>query len=113
MLYKYENIYFHSARRGQADNLKLLIGYNKNFSAKITLGCAFGGHLELLQWARKNGCEMDRSVCAYAAKNGHLEVLQWARNNGCEWDTRTCAYAALNGHLEVLQWARNNGCDMG
>ena len=21
-------------------------------------------------------------------RNGHLEVLQWARNNGCEWDSK-------------------------
>ena len=43
-------------------------------------------------------------------EGGHLEVLQWARANGCPWDQRTCAYAATGGHLEVLQWARANGC---
>jgi hypothetical protein len=41
---------------------------------------------------------------------GHLEVLQWARANGCEWNTHTCKWAARKGHLEVLQWARANGC---
>ena len=46
-------------------------------------------------------------TCAYAAQNGHLEVLQWARQNGCEWTSLTCTYAAENGHLEVLQWARS------
>ena len=49
-------------------------------------------------------------TCKNAAKNGHLEVLKWARENGCPWDWRTCTYAALNGHLEVLKWARENGC---
>ncbi|CAN0438640.1 unnamed protein product, partial [Ectocarpus fasciculatus] len=48
-------------------------------------------------------------LCEKAAYNGHLEVLQWARNNGCPWDEKTCSWAAGNGHLEVLQWARNNG----
>ena len=47
---------------------------------------------------------------AYAAINKHLEVLQWARANGCPWDEETCAWAAENGHLEVLQWARAHGC---
>ncbi len=42
---------------------------------------------------------------------GHLEVLVWARANGCEWDDRTCAWAAQNGHPEVLEWARANGCE--
>ena len=25
-----------------------------------------------------------------AAEEGHLEVLQWARENGCPWDEYTC-----------------------
>ena len=44
------------------------------------------------------------------AEGGHLEVLQWARGEGCDWDWRTCANAAEGGHLKVLQWARDNGC---
>jgi len=51
-----------------------------------------------------------RLTCAYAAEGGHLEVLKWARENGCPWDKQTCAYAAKGGHLEVLKWARENGC---
>ena len=38
--------------------------------------------------------DMARCGCA-AAEGGHLEVLQWARANGCPWDEwTTCAYAA-------------------
>ena len=44
-------------------------------------------------------------------KNGHLEVLKWARYNGCHWDIYIYEYAAQNGHLEVLEWARDNSCD--
>ena len=33
-------------------------------------------------------------TCNYAAKNGHLEVLKWARQNGCDWNSNTCSYAA-------------------
>ena len=71
---------------------------------------AFGGHLEVLKWARENGCPWGELTCAQAAKGGHLEVLKWARQNGCPWDRMTCAYAAWGGHLEVLKWARQNGC---
>ena len=51
-----------------------------------------------------------RGRAAYAAEDGRLEVLQWARANGCPWDKWTCERAAEGGHLEVLQWARANGC---
>ncbi len=43
------------------------------------------------------------------AKNGHLEILKWARANGCKWNEDTCSNAATGGHLEVLKWARANG----
>ena len=42
-------------------------------------------------------------TCAHAAAGGHLEVLQWARENGCPWDWKTCAWAAEGGHLAVLR----------
>jgi hypothetical protein len=28
-------------------------------------------------------------TCAYAATSGHLELLKWARSNGCPWDEGT------------------------
>jgi hypothetical protein len=49
-------------------------------------------------------------TCERAAGGGHVEVLQWARANGCPWDESTRANAAERGHLEVLEWARTNGC---
>ena len=70
---------------------------------------ARNGHLEVLKWARKNGCPWDEWTCTYAALNGHLEVLKWARkNNGCPWNKWTCENAARKGHLEVLKWLREN-----
>jgi hypothetical protein len=71
---------------------------------------AGNGHMEVLQWARANGCPWDWRTCATAAYNGHLEVLQWARVNGCPWNEWTCSHAARNGRLEILKWARTNGC---
>jgi hypothetical protein len=51
-----------------------------------------------------------RKVCAYAARGGHLDLLKWARKNGCLWNSNTCTNAARGGHLELLKWARENGC---
>ena len=51
-----------------------------------------------------------KHVLSAAALGGHLEVLQWARANGCPWNVDTCYQAVGSGHLKVLQWARANGC---
>jgi hypothetical protein len=45
-----------------------------------------------------------------AAECGHLEVLQWARANGCLWNDMTCANAAKGGHPDTLKWLRAGGC---
>ena len=71
---------------------------------------AKGGHLDVLQYARANGCLWDMWTCTLAAKGGHLDILQWAHANGCPWDEDTCAAAAEKGYLQILQYAHANGC---
>jgi hypothetical protein len=39
---------------------------------------AQGGHLEVMQWARANGCPWDRGT----RKNASGHVLEWAVANG-------------------------------
>jgi len=109
------------AYNGLLDMLQFAIGmqplrssrHSRQWDESTCAEAAKGGHLEVLQWARANGCPWDWRTCMYAAQNGHLEVLQWARANGCPWDETTCLYAAGNGHLEVLQWVHANGCPLG
>ncbi|MDC1215742.1 ankyrin repeat domain-containing protein [bacterium] len=79
-------------------------------SSQGLLIAARGGHLEVLHWARANGCPWNSGTFMNAAKSGHLEVLQWLRANSCPWEEYTCAGAAEYGNLEVLQWLRANGC---
>ena len=71
---------------------------------------AAGGLLDVLQWAREQGCPWDPPVCAAAARGGHLHVIQLARTlptkERCPWDEETCAAAAGGGHLELLRWVR-------
>ena len=31
------------------------------------------------------GCPWSKHTCKHAIKQGHVEVLRWARENGCEW----------------------------
>jgi hypothetical protein len=63
-----------------------------------------------LLWLHWAGHLWDESICLHAAEGGHLEVLKWARANGCPWDKLTHALATSEDHLEVLQWAQANGC---
>ena len=104
-----QNICASIALCGNLDNLKLATEvYGCHMTDQTCANAALNGHLEMLKWARLNGCIWNADVCANAALNGHLDVLQWARNENppCPWTVNTCANAALNGHLEVLQWAR-------
>eukprot|EP00873_Tetraselmis_striata_P038495 jgi/Tetstr1/458759/TSEL_045144.t1 len=80
------------------------------WAANCGAAAAQEGHLDVLQWAREQGCPWDEVTCAEAAGEGNLEVLQWARAQGCPWDDRTCFWAAKGGHLAALQWARAQGC---
>ena len=54
------------------------------------------------EWKKFNKNE----VCDIAAKNGWLDLLKWARQNGCDFNSYVFSLASLNGHLEVLKWAR-------
>ena len=70
---------------------------------------AVGGHLEVVQWLRQNGCPWSSRTCYRVAERGHLDILKWARSQGppCPWDLWTCTWAAKEGHLDVLKWARS------
>ena len=96
-----------------------------------------GGHLEVLQWARENGCPWDEETCSARLREATWRcfsgrVRTGARGTrrrantrrgeatwrccsgrvrtGARGTRRTCENAAGGGHLEVLKWARENGC---
>lgn len=47
--------------------------------------------------------EGDRErVCEVAARAGKLEVLQWARTEGCPWEGRICTEAARGEYLLLV-----------
>ena len=53
------------------------------------------------------------NICETVAHCGYLNILKWARKNGCPWDKWTCCGAASCGHLETLKWARKKRLSMG
>jgi hypothetical protein len=99
-----------AARNGDLEALKALRRVeNFPWDEHTCAYAAWGCHLEVLKWARANGCLWNESTCAGAAYGGDLAALKWAREHGCPWNERTCYYAAEGGHIEVLRWARENG----
>jgi hypothetical protein len=108
----YEETFDYS--RGHAEaGLRAGVFHKKKYppSRSLCNVAAKFGKLEVLKWARENGCEWSWRTCSEAAENGHLDVLKWTQENGCGWDFETCSAAARSGHLEVLQWAHENGCN--
>jgi hypothetical protein len=71
---------------------------------------AGAGSLELLEFARKEGCLLTKSVCEGAAKAGSLPCLTYAREQKCPWDAQTCRKAAESGSLNCLKYAHESGC---
>ena len=65
--------------------------------------------MEVLRWARENGCEWD--AMDQAALGGKLGLVQPLRGEGCPWNKWTCFQAVEQGHVKVLRWARENGCE--
>ena len=106
------DIYFSywAAKNGHLDVLKWARSEGCPWNSWTCTNAARNGYLDILKWARANGCPWDAWTCAYAANDGHLDVLKWLRSADCPWDTKTYAFAAENGHLDILKWARENGC---
>lgn len=84
-----------------------------DFSTTFLQSAAYGGHLDIIMWARELDCAWTPTACSGAARGGHLKILQYLRANGCPWNDAVCYNAALSGSPETLMWAVNQGCDWG
>jgi hypothetical protein len=49
------------------------------------------------------------NTCACAARSGHLEILKWARFNGCPWDENTYEAADENGDPALVSFLEDQG----
>jgi len=58
----------------------------------------------------EKGCAVPLKLVDFVAS---VEMLAWAKANGCPWERRTCKRIARGGHLAVLMWAREHGCAWG
>jgi len=83
----------------------------------ILLGACRGGFLDIVIWAKENGCHEssldDTLFCKLAAEGGHLNILKWLREQGFPWDCMTASGAGCWGRSDVFFWAVENGCPLG
>ena len=75
---------------------------------------ARGGHLEVLQYARENGCvwnvsSMYRTMSANAIMSGKIEVLQYIQEHNCSIDSKACDRAIDCGRLDMYKHLRSMG----
>src|SRR4051812_5093758 len=93
------------------DLIRLILSYfARSPISRITARFVCHRFRDLLPALSQQTREQARAFCYFAALDGSLNLIKWARINGCPWDAYTCANAARGGHLEALQWARANGC---
>ena len=76
------------------------------WNARTCSNAVAGGHLELLKWAREQGCPVNQHVCIHKAiECGHLDVLRWLHHNQKFTIPKdACLIAASRGHLDMLKW---------
>ena len=77
---------------------------NAPWDESTCAAAAWVGNLDILKWARENGCPWDKRTCDNAARNGHLELLKWARKNGASWDEWTSSYALKGKHFKIVRY---------
>lgn len=80
------------------------------------LYCGYYGYLNIIEWALSNGHSMDTKIWLSACDGGHIDVLEWLRKNNIPFviDENDCVQpndnvkmftiATKKGNLEVLQW---------
>ena len=93
---------------GPLEIIQLLHSHDSEWDEDaIVEKAAEGGHLDIVQWAKENGCPLTESACQYAAGFGHFDTLKGLRDMGCPWDEGTTTYASTD---EIYNWATKNGC---
>jgi hypothetical protein len=76
------------------------------------------GEVRLMAHLRSRGRQWQHTECCEAASAGHLECLQYAFEQGCELSSHiygwtlesSCLQAFRHGHVECLQYAQEHGC---
>ena len=109
---------YNAARHGHFELLKWAVDYGCLYGTPTLLGAAAGGQLEIVKWLYETkNIVWHFQTCQHAARRHHLEVLRYARANGCPWGDRVWEFAdplrqtaQSNKAKEMSAWLLANGC---
>lgn len=99
--------FMYAAKYNHLDIIEWLMERNCARGSEVCAHIAGHGHLELLGKMRAQGYPWDYTVYINALKNNHLNVFEWAYKNGCPVSTEVCAYFAREGNLAMLKFLRD------
>lgn len=77
---------------------------------EATCSHAVGSGYVRNQWGLQHRYKWSLCPGEGAASDQRLEILKWARANGCPWDEVTTRAAVEGKHWDILRWAVSNGC---
>ena len=86
-----------------------LKGTRKN---EYLIECYKKGLLDVLKLYHYNNINIfENSGIKKASSNGHVNVLDWLKKNGFEFKyiNNAIYLASANGHVDVLEWFKKNG----
>ena len=113
-LYKERNPSAHAALGGNLEILKQTVALGYPLTTEVMVKACSSGNLEMVQWARHNGCPWDEFAMLGALRGSKnfdfLPIIKWMRSNGWEWTWETELSAAHAFSYETYAWIRDNGC---
>ena len=63
-----------------------------------------GRCLEVMEWARAQGCPWDLTTTDHATLSGHFAIFMFALHEGCPLSMRVVIEAGLGGSLQILTY---------
>eukprot|EP00953_Heterococcus_sp_UTEX-ZZ885_P012807 7320-Heterococcus_DN1.PRE.1 len=107
----HEDLLPEAARNGRFGAVKWLFEHDAPFYADTICGdAAESGNLQLVQFVRSKGGEINASTFRDAAWRGHLALCKHLYSEQCPWNTLAVAWAGSEGHTEVVKWLVQQGC---
>lgn len=101
------NVAEYAALNGHLNIVILAKKLELNVNANALAAAASGGHIDVVRWLLKNGCDRHPNVIARTAMCGQLKMLKSLKKI-CPWHPDTAYYAKSCGEMKVYNWVIKN-----
>lgn len=98
--YLHPQLCYTAAKKGHMHMLIWLKEYGFTFDKRVYAGAAMGGFMDIIKWAKKNGCPTNSLFLPNLASK-YPEIVRWFLKHDAKWDHTL--YAIKNGHLDALK----------